>query len=274
MFTGFEPKSPPPDEIFKMIGLFDSGVGGLGVLRHVLELLPNADVAYFADQAQAPYGTKTLEEVRAISVAIASELIELGATTVVVACNTASAASLHELRTAFPKTRFVGMEPAIKPAALETRSGVIGVLATAATFQGELFESVVRRFAGKAEVVTAACPDWVDLVEATILTGEVAEKAVATRLQPLLDRGADTLVLGCTHFPFLGPIMEAFAGPSVRIIDPAPAVARQVARVHQNVGDGELTLMASGDIERFARLAKSLVGIHEPRTVLAFPPHA
>ena len=257
-----------------MIGVFDSGVGGLAVLRHVLELLPNADVTYFADQARAPYGTKTLNEVRAISLAIASELIEFGATTVVVACNTASAASLHDLRTAFPKTRFVGMEPAIKPAALETRSGVIGVLATAATFQGELFESVVRRFAGEAEVLTAACPDWVDLVEDGVLTGELAEKAVATRLQPLCDRGADTLVLGCTHFPFLRPVIEAFAGPLVTIIDPAPAVARQVARVHRNGGNGALTLMANGDIERLARLAESLVGIHEPRTVLAFPPDA
>ena len=257
-----------------MIGLFDSGVGGLGVLRHVLELLPNADVTYFADQARAPYGTKTLEEVKGISLAIASGLIELGATTVVVACNTASAASLHDLRTAFSKTRFVGMEPAIKPASLETISGVIGVLATAATFQGELFESVVKRFAGDAEVLTTVCPDWVDLVEAGILNGESAEKAVATRLQPLLDRGADTLVLGCTHFPFLHPVIEAFVGPSVTIIDPAPAVARQVARVHQNVGDGELTLMANGNLDRLVRLAESLVGIHEPRTVLAFPPNA
>ena len=257
-----------------MIGLFDSGVGGLGVLRHVIELLPHADVTYFADQARAPYGTKTLDEVRAISLDIASNLTELGATTVVVACNTASAASLHALRAAFPETRFVGMEPAIKPAALETRSGVIGVLATEATFQGELFESVVRRFAGDAEVLTAACPDWVDLVEAGILNGEAAERAVTTRLQPLLDRNADTLVMGCTHFPFLRPVIEAFVGPSTAVIDPAPAVARQVARVHPEAGDGALTLMANSNLDHLVRLAESLIGIHEPQTVLAFPPRA
>ncbi len=219
-----------------MIGLFDSGVGGLGVLAHVRRELPQADLLYLADQARAPYGTRSLDEVASISEQVTEWLLDQGASTIVIACNTASAAALSRVRQSHPSIPFVGMEPAVKPAAVVTRSGVIGVVATEATFQGELFASVVSRYAAGVEVITAACPRWVELVEAGITDGDEAEAAVASCLAPVLSGGADVLVLGCTHFPFLQSMVAAVAGPDVVLVDPAPAVALQVARVHRDGG--------------------------------------
>lgn len=254
-----------------MIGVFDSGVGGLGVLTHIRRELPDADLVYVADQARAPYGTRSLEEVAAISEEVTAWLLEQGATTVVVACNTASAAALNQLRQIHPSVPFVGMEPAVKPAALVTRSGVIGVLATAATFQGELYSSVVTRHAPDVQVLNAACPAWVRLVEAGKVTGHEVEQQVADCLGPLLKGGADVLVLGCTHFPFLRPVIEQLAGTAIAVVDPAPAVALQVARVHAvEPGGGSLDLVTTGSPQRLAALARDLAGIEPTRPVLAW----
>lgn len=257
-----------------MIGVFDSGVGGLGVLSHIRRELPGADLVYLADQARAPYGTRSLEEVAAISEEVTNWLLGRGATTVVVACNTASAAALNRLREMHPSIPFVGMEPAVKPAAIATKTGVIGVLATAATFQGELYASVVTRHAPSVRVLNAACPTWVRLVEAGEIRGREVEEQVEQCLAPLVEGGADVLVLGCTHFPFLRPVIEQLVGASVTVVDPASAVALQVARVHpeQDPGEGDLVLVTSGEPGRFARLARDLAGIEPTRPVLAWSP--
>lgn len=254
-----------------MIGVFDSGVGGLGVLSHIRRELPGEDLLYLADQARAPYGTRSLEEVAALSEEVTDWLLGKGATTVVVACNTASAAAISRLREIHPTIPFVGMEPAVKPAALATRSGVIGVLATAATFQGELYSSVISRHASDVEVLNAACPTWVRLVEAGRVTGREVEQQVAECLTPLVAGGADVLVLGCTHFPFLRPVIEQLVGTTVSVVDPAPAVALQVARVHvKEPGEGNLILVTTGSPHRLASLARDLAGIEPTRPVLAW----
>ncbi len=213
------------------IGVFDSGVGGLSVVREIAAQLPAHPVIYLADQANAPYGQRPLAEIRTLSEAIARFLLAQGAQVIVVACNTASAAALHALRAEFPAVPFVGMEPAVKPAVAQTRTGHIGVIATAATFQGELFASLLDRYAGDVTVHTQVCPRLVPLVEAGELRTAAARDAVRDYLAPLLAAGIDQLVLGCTHYPFLRSVIEAEAGPGVAVIDPAPAVARQTGRV-------------------------------------------
>lgn len=213
------------------VGIFDSGVGGLSVLRALQAELPHEHFLYIADQANVPYGPRPLEEVRALAEGITRYLLERGVKAIVVACNTASAAALHHLREAFPDTPFVGMEPAVKPAAETTRSGVVGVLATPATFQGKLYASVVERFARGTRLLEHTCPGLVQEIEAGRLTGETARAILTAALQPMLAKGMDTVVLGCTHYPFAIPLIQEIVGENVRVIDPAPAVARQTRRV-------------------------------------------
>ncbi len=253
-----------------MIGVFDSGVGGLSVLNEIRREMPSADLLYLADQSRAPYGVRTLAEVASMTEEASRWLLDRGATTITIACNTASAAALHALRANHPNVTFVGMEPAVKPAVVSSATGVIGVLATAATFQGELYASVMQRHATGVTVLTRACPRWVELVERAEVDGPEARRQVAACLAPILDGGADTLVLGCTHFPFLVPLIEDVAGPGVRIVDPAPAVARQLRRVASDMGgSGRLTLATSGEPERFRQVARELAGIEALEPVLA-----
>ncbi len=234
-----------------MIGLFDSGVGGLSVAREVRRQLPDWPLIYLADQSHAPYGSRPLTEIRAFAAAITRFLLAQGAQVIVIACNTASAAALRWLRQTFPRVPFVGMEPALKPAAERTRTRHVGVIATAATFQGELFASLVARFAGDVVVHTQVCPQLVPLVEAGELDSPAAAAAVAGCLAPLVAAGIDELVLGCTHYPFLRPLIEAAVGPAVEVIDPAAAVARQTGRVLAQHGwppdDGAARPAASED---------------------------
>ena len=255
-----------------MIGVFDSGVGGLSVLTEIRRLLPEPDVTYLADRGNAPYGQRSLEEVRGFAGACTRHLLELGAGMIVVACNTASAAALNRLRAIHPGVPFVGMEPAVKPAAALTRSKVIGVLATAATFQGELFASVVGRFAEGVTVINQACPGWADLVETGLTSGPVAEAAVAQHLDPVLAAGADTLVLGCTHYPFLRHLISARAGAQVAIVDPARAVARQVLALAGETiapaGRGSLRLLTTGHPGDTRDAVRKLVGIDRPVTAV------
>lgn len=236
-----------------MIGVFDSGVGGLGILAEIRKLVPSADLVYLADHSYAPYGVRTLDGVRRRCEDVVEWMIGRGCSVITIACNTASAAALHSLRRHHPGTVFVGMEPAIKPAVQTTGTGRVGVVATAATFQGELFASVVDRFAAGIEVVTAACPRWVELVEAGNLTGPDATAAVRQCLEPMLRAGVDVLVLACTHYPTLTPLISQVMGPSVRIIDPAPAVARQTARVAAGQpGSATTELFTTGDLPTLA----------------------
>lgn len=252
-----------------MIAVFDSGLGGLGVLREMLDDFEGERVVYAADRGKAPYGTRALAEVLDLTTTHTRRLIDLGATTVVLACNTASAAALHPLRDHFPETRFVGMEPALKPASLSTSTGTIAIVATAATFQGRLFESLMDRYAEGLEVLTTAAPDWVQLVESGTVSGPDALERIRRHTEPLINRGADTIVLGCTHFGFLVDSIREVVGPGVTIIDPAPAVARQARIVHPlEDGPGSLSAMVSGDAAQFAELSEEVAGIAFPDGVL------
>ena len=247
------------------IGVFDSGVGGLSVLRALREHLPHKDLIFVADQAHVPYGPRPLAEVRGFSEAITRFLLSQGVKLIVVACNTASAAALHELRQSFPAVQFVGMEPAVKPAAEQTRSGVVGVLATPATFQGALYASVVERFAHGVRVLQDTCPGLVGQIEAGSLEGSITQRILENALLPMLDQGIDTIVLGCTHYPFVIPLIEAITGPGVRVIDPSPAVARQAARLlgiqeSQPESGGLLRILTTGSPTALQKLLPKLLG--------------
>jgi glutamate racemase len=249
------------------IGIFDSGVGGLSVLRAIRQQMPSQPVIYFADQDHVPYGLRSLEEVRAFSEAITRFLLDQGTSLIVVACNTASAAALHFLRGVFPAVPFIGMEPAIKPAAETTRSGVVGVLATPATFQGSLYTSVVERFAQGVTILQDTCPGLVAEIERGCLSGLETHAILEHALLPMLAQGIDTVVMGCTHYPFVIPLIAEIAGPGVRVIDPAPAVARQTGRLLAQHGWlakgsdlGPARFITSGDPQKFTELLPLLLG--------------
>jgi len=213
------------------IGIFDSGVGGISVLRAIREQMPEESIIYFGDQGHIPYGPRPMEQIRDFAEAITKFLLERNAKIVVVACNTASAAALKYLREKFPDVQFVGMEPAVKPAAEHTQTGKVGVLATPATFQGALYASVVERFANGVELLQNTCPGLVQQIEQGNLDGEETRKILEDALLPMLERNIDTIVLGCTHYPFVIPLIQRIVGKNVRVIDPAPAVARQARRL-------------------------------------------
>lgn len=264
------------------IGIFDSGVGGLSVLREIRKQLPTEPVIFLADQAHVPYGPRSLEEVRGFSVEITRFLLAQGAKLIVVACNTASAAALHHLRETFPDIPFVGMEPAVKPAAENSHSHVVGVLATPATFQGALYASVVERFAQDVTLLQHTCPGLVQKIEAGELDAPETRRILEDALLPMLDQGIDTVVLGCTHYPFVIPLIEQITGPGVRVIDPALAVARQTARLMEANGlhdldaywkrdllhlPPRLRFQTTGDAARLEALLPRLLG--EPGKVEA-----
>ena len=221
--------APPPP-----VGFFDSGVGGVSVARAFLRLRPGASVRYVADWEHCPYGALSDEEVRARALAISRSLVSAGCNPVVVACNTASAVALADLRAAFPATSFVGMEPAIKPAAALSENGVVGVLATSHTLRGDLFRRTCGKFASSLRVVLAEGEGFVELVESGELESPRALAAVSRALAPLLDAGCDTVALACTHYPALLPLMRRVA-PSVRFLDPAEAVAARAAAVWDKI---------------------------------------
>lgn len=245
------------------IGVFDSGIGGLSILREIQAQLPGEDLIYLADQAWVPYGSRPLEQVRERAVTVAGELIRRGAKLVVVACNSASAAALHHLRRVYPEVPFVGMEPAVKPAAEHSDRGVVGVLATAATFQGELYASVLDRHANGVEVHEVAAAELAMLVEDGRFTD--AKEALRGLLQPLIAAGIDRLVLGCTHYSFLSDEIRAVMGPEVELVDPSAAVARQVGRVlaakTQPGRNGQIAYLTTGDPARLGSQLAALFGI-------------
>jgi glutamate racemase len=212
------------------IGVFDSGVGGLSVLREIRARLPAEDLVYVADSAHVPYGRRSPEFIIARSHTLAAFLIDHGAKALVIACNTATAAAAAPLRSAWPELPIIGMEPAVKPAVAATRNGVVGILATVGTLESSRFAALLDDFAQDVRVVTQPAPGLAEAVEAGELTSPETAGLVARYVTPLLDAGADTIVLGCTHYPFLAPLIASIAGPSVALIDTGAAVARQVER--------------------------------------------
>ena len=245
-----------------MIGLFDSGSGGLSVYREVLKLLPDEDYAYYSDNAHCPYGEKSREYIIDRARFITGFLIEKGCDVIVVACNTATAAAISTLRKEFP-IPFIGMEPAVKPAAFLTRNGVVGVLATAGTLSASKYMDTRDMYTDKVKVIEHVGEGFVELVEKGKLDGPEAEMTVRASVEPLLEAGADVIVLGCTHYPFLRPLIQRIAGPEVTVIDPAPAVARHLVTVMEEKGiikngvrseNGTLSLFSSGPSDSLERL--------------------
>lgn len=238
------------------IGVFDSGEGGLSVLKEITRLLPEAEYVYYSDNAHCPYGEKSPEYIQDRACAITERLLREGADVIVVACNTATAAAISVLRSEYSDASsqevrdrvqkltggrhdhicFIGMEPAVKPAALGTRTGVVGVLATAGTLKGSKYLKTKESVDDQVNVFEHVGRGFVELVEEGRLSGSEAEDVVKASLGPLLSAGADIIVLGCTHYPFLLPVLQKVAGPDIRFIDPAPAVARQLVRVLKRDG--------------------------------------
>ena len=241
-----------------MIGIFDSGIGGLSVFREIRKVLPDQSYVYYSDNAHCPYGEKSREYIIDRARTITQFLLEKGCEIIVVACNTATAAAIASLREEF-HVKFIGMEPAIKPAAKATKTGVVGVLATAGTLKATKYIDTRARWAQNVRIVEHIGQGFVELVEKGLTTGPEAESTVRTSLMPLLDAGADMIVLGCTHYPFLSETIskvasEAYPDRTIKIIDPAPAVARHLIEVMTEEGISEkapngfgMELHASGD---------------------------
>ena len=272
-----------------MIGIFDSGIGGLSVFREIYRLLPRQRYAYYADSAHCPYGGKSREYVENRARIITDFLLEKGADIIVVACNTATAAAIATLRSEYSDPnneearqkvlrltsgrrdhiKFIGMEPAVKPASEHTETGIIGVLATAGTLSGNKYKTTRETFAKGVTVVEHVGDGFVELVEKGLTGGSEAEATVRNSIMPLLKSGADTIVLGCTHYPFLSETISKIAGPGIKIIDPAPAVARHLVEVMNEEGIPEteiqktelpdISLYTSGNLQTlktaFSRLS-------------------
>ncbi|WLH91163.1 glutamate racemase [Pseudomonas sp. FP453] len=226
------------------IGVFDSGIGGLTVLDEIQQLLPHESLLYVADCGHIPYGEKTPAYILERSRKVAGFFREKGAKAFVIACNTATVAAVADLRLDAPDWPLVGMEPAVKPAAAATRSGVVGVLATTGTLQSAKFAALLDRFATDVRVITQPCPGLVELIETGDLNSPALRQLLQGYIDPLLSAGCDTIILGCTHYPFLKPLLAQMLPPSIILIDTGAAVARQLKRLL-----GERDLLASGNPE-------------------------
>ena len=233
------------------VGFFDSGLGGLCILDAFRRLCPDESTVYVADSRNCPYGNRPPDEIVRLSEANAQMLLDRGCKAVVVACNTATAAAIETLRANHPEVPFVGLEPAVKPAALSSRTGVVGVLATAGTFGGRLYNETKAKFAKDVTVVATVADEFVALVERGETSGPAAERTVRAKIEPLLAAGCDMLVLGCTHFPHLKPLIERIAAGRAEVLDPSDAVARQTRRVLESRG---LLAPAGAPRHEFVRL--------------------
>ncbi len=258
----------PPLSDVRPIGIYDSGAGGLSTLRDIRHALPDEPLVYVADSAHLPYGEKSQEFLERRALAIADYFVSRHARAIAVACNTATAAAIGTIRAHHPDLVVVGIEPAIKPAAQLSRTGVIGVFATHGTLASPRFAALAQRAASGARVVLRPCPDWVLLVENGQLDDDAARAAVDSAATALLDAGADVLVLGCTHFPFLLPMLRQRVGPDFPIIEPGPALARQLAyRLRTEAPAlvapagyaGGCELLTSGDARRLGEQAMQLL---------------
>jgi glutamate racemase len=245
------------------IGVFDSGVGGLSVLHHIRETLPDERLIYVADSGHVPYGDKSSAYIERRSLALTRFLMSQGADAIVIACNTATAAAAATLRGQF-SIPIVAMEPAVKPAVAATKSGVVGVLATIGTLESARFAALLERYAGNVEIVTQGCPGLVEQVELGELHSARTRELVVRYATPLLARGADTLILGCTHYPFLAPLIRDVVGDGVTLIDTGAAVARQLQRriraelPGRTSGGATAQFYTSGDAEQASRIISVL----------------
>lgn len=255
------------------VGVFDSGVGGLSVLREIRQLLPAESLLYVADSGYVPYGEKPPEQIRERSRKIARFLIERGAKALVLACNTATAAAINDLRGEFDLP-IIGMEPAVKPAALATRNGVVGVLATTGTLQSAKFAALLDRFARSVNVITQPCPGLVECVERGELSGSSVEALLQRYTAPLLAAGCDTLILGCTHYPFLRPALQRVLPPHVQIVDTGAAVARQLqvklteSHLLSCQQPTATAFWSSGDVQQMRAVLPVLLGLDSPVEML------
>ena len=260
------PSGTASTEAYQPIGILDSGVGGLSVLRYIRALLPGEDLLYVADQAHVPYGSRPAAQIRDLSHGITYFLLSQRAKAIVVACNTASAAALDALRETFPEVPIVGMEPAVKPGAVQTRQGRIGILATAGTFGSRRYADLMARYAQGVVAYEDPCTGLVGEIEAGRGESPESERILRQALAPMLAAGVDTFVLGCTHYPFALPLIRRLVGPEATIIDPAPAVARQVRRVLRQADlladrhePGQTVLFTSGDAGQLAAVSGRLL---------------
>ncbi|MDR2391922.1 MAG: glutamate racemase [Planctomycetota bacterium] len=248
------------------VGVLDSGLGGLSVLQEIWKQLPSERTIYCADCEHLPFGPRPMAEVRKLVFAMTEKLLEESAKIIVLACNTASAAALKELRSAFPDIPFVGMEPAVKVAANGTRQGKLGILATQATFQGELFENVVERYARNVKIYRQACPGLAECIETHSLDHPAIRSLLEKYVRPLLDRGVDEIVLACTHYPLVKDAIAEMAGPGIEIIDPSPAIARRTAQIMterkmlNDEGMPEKKFWVSGNAQRFGQFSREILG--------------
>ncbi len=251
------------------IGVFDSGIGGLSVLREIHHLLPSHPTIYIADQANLPYGPRPIVEIQAFSDRITRFLIEQNAEVIVIACNTASAASLEYLRAKYPTISFVGMEPAVKPALEASKTGVVGVLSTRATAEGSLYKRLLQRYAEDKRVITQIAPDLVRIAEEQNQHTPASRAIISDYIRPIIDAGADHIVLACTHFPFLADAIQDVAGQDIQLVDPSPAVARQTARlwpadaIPQPLPN---TYYTSGNVVNFQQSLKTLINVETSTT--------
>ena len=248
------------------IGVFDSGVGGLSVLHEIRHVLPHESLIYLADTAHVPYGDKSEAFIYQRCVAVTDFLLSQGIKALVVACNTATAAAVSQLRADYPDLPIVGMEPAIKPAVTVTRNGVVGVLATTGTLRSHRFASLLERYANGVDVKSQACPGLADRIEAGELDTPETRALLLRYVEPLISSGCDTVVLGCTHYPFLRPLLQELLPTDIAIVDTGAAVARRVKTVLHDcqclTGSGapEVSVWTSGSYEHMARVLPTLWG--------------
>lgn len=267
-----DPSLSPIDGV--RIGVFDSGVGGLSVLRALRARMPEATLLYVADSGNAPYGEKTDAFVVARSLAIARFLLDEGAQMLVVACNTATAAAVQALREAHPTVPIVGIEPGLKPAVALSARGRVGVLATTGTLRSERFRNLVERHGGQAQVHLQPCPGLAAAIETGDLDTPALRDLVESFCAPLRAAGVDAVVLGCTHYPFVAPLIAQAMGPGVKLVDTSEAVARQTVRLaHERLGAatdprgdhtgaGEVRLWSSGDPARLSSTVLHWLELH------------
>jgi glutamate racemase len=267
LYTLDREKSESEGKAEAPIGVFDSGVGGLTILSALRQELPHESYIYLGDTAHSPYGARSEAEIIDLSVRISRFLIEQGVKLIVVACNTASQAALAALRATFPSIPFVGVVPAVKPAARATKKGRIGIAATNQAAKATYLRQLIDEFAGGIQAFAIGCPELVTLVENGQFDGPEVEETVRCALEPILREDIDVIVLGCTHFPALRPVIERVATRHVQVIDSGSAIARRTRYVldtenliQPNVTAGELCVWCSGDSEKFSVIASELLG--------------
>ncbi|HZU70256.1 MAG TPA: glutamate racemase [Ktedonobacteraceae bacterium] len=267
-------RSTLPGKAAAPIGVFDSGAGGLTILAALLQELPDEQYIYFGDTAHCPYGMRSDEDITDLSIQISRFLIERGVKLIIVACNTATQAAIGTLRATFPSTPFIGVVPAVKPAARATKKGRIGIAATNQAARALYLRQLIDEFAEGIQAYAVGCPELVTLVERGELDGPLVEATVQQALQPLLKQDVDVIVLGCTHFPALRDIIERVVGHSIQIIDSGMAIARRTHAVldaeglmrarsqnHARPGDVErLEVLCSGDAGAFSDVASKIIG--------------